>query len=91
MLRVPAAAVQAAAVRGRLLRLAVDGCLPHGGAGVIVDAGEDGVDLIKEFIVALAQTHAGAQMCIRDRIRSRQRASDERGMSCAAAKIQPYF
>ena len=50
----------AAAVRGILLGLAVDGCLPHGGAGVVVDAGKDGVDLIKEFIVALAQTHAGA-------------------------------
>ena len=43
-----------------LLGLAVDGCLPHGGTGVVVDAGKDGVDLIKEFIVALAQTHAGA-------------------------------
>lgn len=45
----------AAAVRGILLGLAVDGCLPHGGAGVVVDAGKDGVDLIKEFIVALAR------------------------------------
>lgn len=25
------------------------------------------------------------------KIKSRQRASDEKGMSCAAAKIQPYF
>lgn len=25
------------------------------------------------------------------KIKSRQRVSDEKGMSCAAAKIQPYF
>ena len=44
----------------RLLRLIRHGGILHGEAGVVVDGGQDVVDLVHQVRVGLPQAHAGA-------------------------------